>query len=256
MHHDVESQVQKVVDRAVRDNVVIQAIDAKALEPFMGRASPVRRPLAELSQGSGGHLFENTNDLTGAMEHAANPEVDYLLAFNPGRRDGKFHTLKIRFTAKRPDSIEFRPSYFSDDSEKPSAHAALDQAVFSKQSLYDVSAAVALASGQAKDGEVPVSIRITVNVNRLSFAGADGRHRQQLVFLTALLDSAGGFVTGKESVMDLSLTDAKLASMRKDGLTAVATLAAPPGSYQLRAIVREGVKGSLAASSTAVALRQ
>jgi hypothetical protein len=63
----------------------------------------VNRPLKEIADGAGGHLFENSNDLTGAMELAAKPEVTYLLAFNPGARDGRFHTLKIGFASKRSD---------------------------------------------------------------------------------------------------------------------------------------------------------
>jgi len=55
--------------------------------------------------------------------------------------------------------------------------------------------------------------------------------------------------------MDLALTDEKLASLKKDGLKTVATLNAPAGIYQVRTIVREGMKGGLTASTTAVELR-
>jgi len=252
--HDVESEVQKVVDAAVRWNVVIHAIDAKGLTPNPNTWRS-NRPLKEIAQGTGGHLFENTNDLAGSMEQAANPEVSYLLAFNPGSRDGKFHTLKIRFQSQRGDSIQFRPGYFSSDPRKElSARSPLDEAVFSKKTLRDITATVAVSAGQPQDGVIPISIGITVDVNRLQFAAANGRHMQQIVFLTALLDANGSFVTGKESIMDLALTDEKLASLGKDGLKAVAKLEAPAGIYQVRAIVREGMKGSLAASTTPVEL--
>ena len=259
--HDVETEVQNAIDAAVRWNVVVHAIDAKGLTPNPN-AWRLRRPLAEITQGTGGHLFENTNDLAGSMELAANPQVTYVLAFNPGSRDGKFHTLKIRFKSKRGDSIQFRPGYFSrsDDSEKAlAARAPLDDAVFSKQTLHDVPATVALTGGQAKDGTdhgtIPVSIGVTVDLNRLQFTSANGRHMQQIVFLMTLLDVNGGFVTGKESIMDLALTDEKLASLKKDGLKTVATLNAPAGIYQVRTIVREGMKGGLTASTSAVELR-
>jgi VWFA-related protein len=257
VEHDVESEVQKAIDAAVHWNVAVHAIDAKGLTPSPGNWRS-RRPLREISQGTGGHLFENTNDLAVAMELAAHPEVTYQLAFTPGRPDGKFHTLKIRFTSKRGDAVEFRPGYFSrpdDPEKKPSARASLDGAVFSKQALTGVPATVALAGGQPKDGATPVSIGITVDVNGLPFASAHGRHRQQIVFLMTLLDANGGFVTGKESIMDLALTDETLASLKKDGLKTLATLNAPAGVYQVRTVVREGMKGGLAASTTAVELR-
>jgi VWFA-related protein len=261
--HDVEPEVQRIIDAAVRWNVVIHAIDAKGLTPKLPRSvAASNRPLREITQGTGGHFFENTNDLAGAMELAANPEVTYQLAFNPGSPDGKFHTLKIRFKSKHGDAVEFRPSYFSqpNDSEKKlSARAPLDDAVFSKQMLRDVPATVASAGGQPKDGTkegmLPVSVGITVDINRLQFTIANGRHMQQIVFLMTLLDANGNFVTGKESIMDLALTEEKLASLKKDGLRTVATLNAPAGNYQVRTIVREGVKGGLTASTTVVELR-
>jgi VWFA-related protein len=258
--HDVEPEVQKIIDAAVRWNVVIHAIDAKGLTPNPNTWR-LNRPLKEITQGTGGHLFENTNDLAGAMEAAANPEVTYLLAFNPGGPDGKFHTLKIRFKSKRGEAVEFRPGYLSrpDDSEKAlTTRAPLDDAVFSRQTLRDVPATVALAGGQpdgTKEGMLPVSIGITVDMNRLQFTTANGRHMQQIVFLMTLLDANGGFITGKVSIMELALTDEKLASLKKSGLKTIATLNAPAGIYQVRTVVREGMKGGLAASTTAVELR-
>jgi VWFA-related protein len=264
----VPPELANFIDGAVRRNIVVHAIGAQGLEARMtGPKDSLRRslflmPLQNITNGTGGHYFKDNNDMAGDMELAANPEVTYLLAFKPGSPDGKFHTLKIRFKSKRADSLEFRPGYFSraNESEKAlTARAPLDDAVFSKQTLHDVPAIVTLADGQSKDGDkegmIPVSIRITFDVNRLQFATAKGRHMQQLVFLMALLDASGGFVTGKESIMDLALTDEKLASLKKDGLKTVATLNAPAGIYQVRTIVREGMKGGLTASTSAVELR-
>jgi hypothetical protein len=204
-------------------------------------------------------MWEHTNDLAGAMELAVYPEVSYSLTFNPGSPDDKYHTLKIRSKSTRGESLEFRPGYLSrkDDAmeKRLAARAPMDDAVFSNQTLQDVPASVMLAGGQPNDGVVPVSVNITVDVNRLQFASSRGRHMQQIVFLMTLLDAKGSFVTGKESIMDLALTDAKLAALKKDGLKTVATLDAPPGIYQVRTIVREGMKGGLAASTTEVELR-
>jgi VWFA-related protein len=265
----VPPELANFIDGAVRRNIVVHAIGAQGLEARMtGPKDLLRRslflmPLENITNGTGGHYFKDNNDIAGDMELAANPDVTYLLAFKPGSPDGKFHTLKIRFKSKRGDSLEFRPGYFSraDESEKAlTARAPLDDAVFSKEILHDVPATVTLADGQPKDedkeGMIPVSIRITFDVNRLQFATAKGRHMQQLVFLMTLLDANGGFVTGKESIMDMALTDEKLASLKKDGLRTIATLNAPAGIYQVRTIVREGMKGELAASTLAVELRR
>lgn len=56
--------------------------------------------------------------------------------------------------------------------------------------------------------------------------------------------------------MDMALTGDKLASMRKDGLKATATLSASAGIYQVRIIVRERVKRTLAAITTPIEVGQ
>jgi hypothetical protein len=219
------------------------------------RRSQFLMPLENVTNGTGGHYFRNTNDLAGALDLATNPQVHYMLAFNPGSPDGKFHTLKIRFKSRNGDELQFRPGYFSPDpkadpKKEVSAQSRMDGAVFSKQALHEIPISVTLAAGQAKDGGIPVSVRLTVDVKALPFTMLNGRHMQQIVFLTALLDPSGAFVTGEESIMDLALTDEKLASLNTTGLTVVATLQAHAGVFQVRTIVREGMKGGLAALTT------
>ena len=125
----------------------------------------------------------------------------------------------------------------------------------SANTLREVAAAVTLAGGSLKSGAVPVSISINVDVNRLQFAVNQGRRAQQLVFIMALLDPQGGFVTEKESIMDLALTDAKVVALKKDGLKVSGTLEASPGVYRVRTVVQEGMKGQMAADSAMVELR-
>jgi len=258
----VPPELQSIIDTALRSNIVVNAIGAQGLDASMSgpkdflRRSQFLMPLENITNGTGGRYFRDTNDLAGAMDLATHPEVSYLLAFNPGTPDGKFHTLKIRFKSKNGDDLQFRPGYFSPDPKKEvSARARMDDAVFSKQTLHEIPITVALAPGQPKEAGIPVSVRITVDVNALRFAVFNARHMQQIVFLMALLDPNGGFVSGEESIMDLALSDEKLASFKKTGLTTIATLNAHAGIFQVRTIVREGMKGDLTAVTTPVEIR-
>jgi VWFA-related protein len=265
-----------VVNAALHWNIVIHSLDAKSLDAereglngsgfentHIDRSQLVRQtalwePLEKVSKGTGGHFFHNTNDLAGALQMATEPSVSYQLSFNPGGRDGQFHNLKIAFKNKVYYSLQFRPGYFSPAEIKKEAlnRAALDAAVFSQQTLREIAADVSLSAGESKEGTIPISVAVTIDVNHLQFATDAGRHVQQIVFLTTLLDAGNSFVTGKEAIMDLSLTDEKLASLQKEGLKAVATLNAPAGIYHVRTIVREAMKGSLAASTIPIDLRQ
>ena len=252
-------ELQNFIDGALRWNITVHAIGAQGLEARMTgpkdmvRTAPYLMPLEDITNGTGGHYFKDSNDLAGAMQMATDPEVSYQVAFHAAEPDGKFHTLKIRFLARRNEDLQYRPGYFSPDPKKQtSARARMDDAVFSRETLREIPANVAISAAEFKDGVLPISVKVKVDLKNVQFTRLNGRHMQQIVFLTTLLDSKGGFVTGKESIMDMALTDEKLASMRKDGLKAIATLNAPPGTYQIRAIVREGVKGTLAAITTLV----
>ncbi len=262
----VPPELESFIDSALRWNIVVDAIGAQGLETRMGgpkdllRRSLYSDPLANVAAGTGGHFFKDTNDLGGAMEFAADPEVSYVLAFNAGSPDGKFHTLKILFKSKRGTELQFRPGYFSPDpkAEKKavSARSRMDDAVFSRQTLDEIPVNVTLGNQQPKDGAISVPVRLTVDMNTMQFTNVNGRHMQQIVFLTALLDPDSAFVSGEESIMEFALTDEKLASFKQTGLTAIATLNAHPGTFQLRAIVREGMKGNLSASTTPLELRE
>jgi hypothetical protein len=253
-----QPEMERFIDGAVRWNIVVHSIDAQGLNPIRGgmenRISPIIQanawmPLQKVAEGTGGHFFKNSNDLAAEMDLAANPEVTYLVAFNPGPRDGQFHTLKIRFKSKRPESVQFRPGYYSPPELKiqPSARASMDASVFSNETLASFPAAVTLAPTAAS-----VTVTIAVDVNHLQFNPVNGRHCQQIAFLITLLDPSGAFVSGKEAIMDLALTDARLQSLKADKLRAVVTLNAAAGAYRVRTIVREAMEGALAASTTPV----
>lgn len=271
----LQKQLDLVATGALRWNIVIHSLDAKGLdaelETLKGtgydnlhagrtrltRQGAVWQPLEKIAEGTGGHFFRNTNDLAAALRMATAPAISYVLSFNPGGRDGQFHNLTIALRNKSVYSLQFRPGYDSppDPKKEPSNRAALDAAVFSQDTLREIPAAVALTAGQPKDGTIPISVAVTLDLKHIEFAADGGRHVQQIVFLMTLLDARGTFVTGKEAVIDLPLTDQKLESLQKDGLKAVATLSVPAGIYQVRTIVREAMKGNLAASTVPVELR-
>lgn len=84
MQPGIQPEMQNLIDGAVRWNIVIHAIGAQGLDASQpGWFSPkdgLRRslalmPLQNIAEGTGGHYFKDSNDLAGAMELAANPEV-------------------------------------------------------------------------------------------------------------------------------------------------------------------------------------
>jgi VWFA-related protein len=260
--------LEPVLSAAMRSNTAIHSLEVKGLVAERGTASPGSRatlreamqetaswePLDTLARRTGGHFFHDTNDLAGAIRSAAAPGVSYQLTYNPGPRDGSFHTLKVAFQNKSDNSLQFRSGYFSPSGEiTPRSH--LDVALFSTEPIQEFASRLRVSSGRLADGAIPISIEVSIDVNRFPFKTEGARHHQQIIFLMMLLDERGGFVTGKEAVMDLAIGDERLALLEKNGLIAVATLNAPPGVYQARAVVREGIEGKISTASAPVDLR-
>jgi hypothetical protein len=163
-------ELQNFIDGALRWNITVHAIGAQGLEARMTgpkdmvRTAPDLMPLEDIANGAGGHYFKDTNDLAGAMELAADPEVSYAVTFNAGKPDGKFHTVKIRSLAKRGEDMQYRPGYFSPDpSKKVSARTRMDDAVFSKDAIREIPASVTLSAGEPKDGLLPISVHVQVD---------------------------------------------------------------------------------------------
>jgi len=197
----LQRQLETVVTGALRLGIVIHTLDVKGLDAereglneggfdtlHVGRTQMTRQtafwePLEKLADGTGGHSFHNNNNLAEQIEMAASPAVSYVLAFNPGARDGLFHALKITANDKSY-SLQFRPGYASTaNAPKSSNRAALDAAVFAKRAPREFPSNVALSAGQIADGLLPVSAAVVVDMNSIPFKAENGRHYQQIVFL-------------------------------------------------------------------------
>ena len=71
--------------------------------------------MAELTAGTGGTYFHNSNDLNGGFEQlAAAPEYLYLLEFSIADRkpDGRYHRLKVKVDQEGL-SVQSRRGYFA-----------------------------------------------------------------------------------------------------------------------------------------------
>jgi VWFA-related protein len=132
----LERDRESVIDRALRSDVVINALDAKGLftqdmsttGPDVGAASLILRQslgthpqmeandsLAILAESTGGLFFHNNNDLAlGFQELGLAPEVSYSLGFSPSiAPDNRYHALKVRLKTKGHYEMQARRGYFA-----------------------------------------------------------------------------------------------------------------------------------------------
>jgi len=131
---DIES---RIIDLAVRENIVISALDARGLyttniaanehSPALSGASLVvnseyhergmrlaENPMGELANGTGGTFFHNNNDLNAGLKRMTEePEYIYLLelSLNGVKADGSYHRLKVKVNRAGVE-LEARRGYF------------------------------------------------------------------------------------------------------------------------------------------------
>ena len=143
LSQDVQLNVDRVIDRALRAGVVISSLDPRGLAILMREADASRSSgslpdphaagarhnldweqesmdsdvLAELAQGTGGDFLHSSNDLTSGLAAVIGHPPYYTLGFAPRnlKLDGKFHALKVSLVQKpKGYSIDARRGYFAD----------------------------------------------------------------------------------------------------------------------------------------------
>jgi VWFA-related protein len=277
-----DPQEDAIVQGALRAAVVINAIDAKGLyaetpgrplnEPSEAtKLSPLSMvyeaislgerlesqdaAVARFTESTGGLFFHNNNDLDlGFYRLGVIPEVAYLVGFPPAD-DGKYHKLKVGLKNEGPNLVQARPGYFAPNgaaASQPGQTGVLDRAMTSNEQSQAVPAAVTLQVAKTETNGRRLSLIIHVDARSLPFQHQMELHVERLTFVAALYDLQGTFITGKEAEMDLALKPGSYERLINSGINAALSLEAPPGSYSLRSVIREGVDGKVTAETRKV----
>jgi VWFA-related protein len=253
----MDGEKSAIVNAALRAHIVLNALNTEGLSASLARSLVLRQTVLEemmagVSSATGGQYIKNNNDLTGALRTLSKPpEVSYTLGFMPAwEPDGNYHTLKVRLKNGHGYEVDARQGYMS-EKVKPAAETAqrrIDDAVLSTQDISEIPATLQVTLPDAKT-QGRIAVKVTVDARELRFLKKSGRSMQELTFVMVMENAAGEHIAGKQAVMDLALTNQKLASMQATGVKAVMTFAATPGKYSIRAIVREAGQNKIAAST-------
>jgi VWFA-related protein len=163
-----EYDVDNIIDRAMRANITISALDARGLYVVMpgGDISERAQPnaqvagieglyqmssasadadvMAELADATGGTFFHNNNNLVeGFRIVASTPEFYYVLAFSPQnlKLNGRFHNLKVTLKTTEKYSIQARRGYFAPkqlNGPEQEAKQEIEDALFSQEEMHDL----------------------------------------------------------------------------------------------------------------------
>jgi len=288
---DLEYEYTELIDRAVRSQVVINALDARGLyvivpygdashappvipgDMYNGSASTSKTLmetaaasaqadlLTVLANSTGGIFFQNNNDFDeGFRRVAAAPEYSYVLAFVPQnlKLDGSFHTLKV--TLKNPQKLTlqarrgyYAPKNFTNPEEQ--AKQEIEDAMYSQEELHNLPVRLHTQFFKAGDENAKVIVLAHVDVQHLHFRKVEGRNDNTLTCVSALFNRNGNFVQGMQKVVALHLKDETLEHKLASGLTLKTSFDVKRGSYLVRLVVRDAEAQSMSAENGMVEIR-
>jgi len=275
-----EYDVDNLIDRAMRANITISALDARGLYVVMpggditeriqpnaavagiegqyqlAEASADADVMAELADATGGVFFHNNNDLAaGFRQIASTPEYYYVLAFSPQnmKLNGRFHNLKVTLKTPQKYSIQARRGYFAPkqvNGPEQQAKQEIEDALFSQEELHDLPIDLHTQFFKPSDSEAKLTVLAHVDVKQLHFRKVEGRNNSNLTIVACIFDRNGNLVVGNEKILQMKLKDETLAKM-DPGLSVKSNFDVKPGSYLVRLVVRD-TEGQIAAENGAI----
>jgi VWFA-related protein len=286
----LEAERDRLISRALHQNVVINALDSKgvfewapphtreyrlqgpdaavaaglARSRFEAIAGPLRvealnEGAAAIAEGTGGEFFHGDNNLHTGFERLANlPETRYRLSFKiqDVAADGAFHKLKVNLANVKTATAQVRPGYFAPDRKVAveSAASRFDTQVIGSETIQEFPVEIGAERGKAAGNEVAVAFVAKIDISKLDLLKDHGRMTGKLRLVSALKDSHGAIVAAKEATLDLSLKQATYDRLAKGGLSTKLTLEVPAGSYELREVVEDGT-GKMACSTNPIEVK-
>jgi VWFA-related protein len=274
-----EYDISEVIDKANRANVFINTLDGRGLYTVdaigdVSRPAPVPSNsaamaldmgyriaaqerqsdvLMDLSNGTGGFYFHNSNDLDAGFRMTATvPEVSYLLAFIPEalKFNGQFHSIKVTIAKKGSYTVQARKGFFAPKhglTPEETAKQDLEEAVFSQEEQHGVPIELHLQYFKSDAVNAKLSVLTHVDVSQVRFEKSQGRNFDDLSFVAALFDRNGNFISGNQKNVELRLKDTTLQRLTETGMTVKIGFDVKPGGYIVRLVMRDSKAANLSA---------
>jgi|SRR5437870_844375 len=270
--------ISQIVDRALRDKVIINSLDSKGLFAPVPLGDASKRPLvvpgcpdleghkvqnqlasyerdadvlAQLAYDTGGVFFHNSNDYDeGFRKVGALVETYYILGFSPQnlKFDGRFHSLKVSLAEPARLTLQARRGYFAPKKAQDAASQEkedLEQAVFSQDELNGLPVDVHTQFFKLSESQTKLSIIAHLDLRLVRFRKEQGRNVNNLTFVTAIFDRDGKYVTAQEKRVEFHFLDGSLDKVSRSGITAKTSFDVRPGTYMVREVVRDSEGGQI-----------
>lgn len=279
--NDERSDESDILERALRSNVIISALDARGLYVMIPGGDASQRQisstaaitkdqyqresamvegevLAEMAYGTGGSLVHNTNDLeSGFRRLASAPEYSYVLGFSPQnlKPDGSYHALKVKLQDGAGLTVQARRGYYAprrSANAEEQAKQELTEALFSRDELQDIPVEVHTQFFKSSDVAARLSVLARVDARHLRFQKLEGRNRDTLTVISAVFDRNGNYISGTKKTIEMKLRDPTLETVLRSGIMIKTSFDVTPGTYVVRVVLRDSGGETMAARNGAV----
>lgn len=208
--------------------------------------------LDTVAKATGGVSVINTNNFRDGLDKAlSRGNSYYMLAYAPSEKfDRKFHTIEVKVKREGARVYAHRGYLAREENSAASTRSKEEMIMNAAKSPLvkrdiDVSANVVIKPGAANN-KTPLAIHLLINANRLNFTqSAEGKYQTSFDVVGFVYDQFGKLRGGFSETVNSSLTPEHYKEALATGLTYSASTELPPGSFQIRAAVREATTGNL-----------
>lgn len=242
------SALDSMLEELRRADAVIQAVDLAGLRGGSASGQSGQNSLFTMAKETGGELFRNWNDLSGAMEQMLDrTSVTYLLSIQPRnlKADGEFHRLRVRVKGQpRGTDVAHRTGYYAprpyaEQSAMERRLAAADHILGGDdEGSIETAVVAAPIAGAAGDVYVPVLIEMS---GPSLLKVTSGKVLSLEVYAYAI-DDEGRVRDFFSQAMGLDLEKVRPV-LEQGGVKLFGDLTLPAGDYLLRTLVRDTQSG-------------
>ena len=267
---DVHYEIQELVDRSLRSGVVFNAIDVRGLYTvgfeasdrvggadgtllgqklsLLGSSKSMQAdPLEQIALDTGGIFFHNNNDLYAGMKQVVEREsYSYVLTYASSNVHsvGRYH--KIKLEGSRPGlEVSYRKGYYEPKEEisyESRRKEDIQEAMWAPGNVNQIPIQISHEFYQLEDHRYQLSLTTRVDLRRVKFQLEEERHKNLVNLVVMVLDEKGQYIDGVQKNVEFILTDASYGQLLNYGMTLKLEIAVPPGRYQVKSVVREGVQ--------------
>jgi VWFA-related protein len=209
------------------------------------RGSDTQAPLRALSEGTGGFLIANTNDLRKPFQRIVDDvDTHYEAVYRPtsDKYDGRLRKIEVKL-ARADLNVETRAGYFAMPEIKGSPLRALETAALMTLSekpqphAFDFRLGAYQFRPQAENSQIGVAYEVPVSNLTATPIPAQQKHRLHVSLFALVKDGDGQVVDKFSQDFSYDIPDANLAEVRGQPISYSHPLSLPPGRYTIETVV-------------------